>query len=41
MLDMATSVVAAGRLSESTDRGEQIPAEWVTSTGVLKPMGGA
>lgn len=41
VLDMATSVVAAGRLSESTDRGEQIPAEWVTSTGVLKPVGGA
>ena len=40
VLDMATSVVAAGRLSESTDRGDQIPAEWVTSTGVLKPMGG-
>jgi hydroxycarboxylate dehydrogenase B len=33
VLDMATSVVAAGRLSESIDRAEQIPAEWVTSTG--------
>ena len=40
VLDMATSVVAAGRLSESRDRAEPIPAEWVTSTGALKPMGG-
>ncbi len=29
-----------GRLSEWRDRGEVIPAEWVTPTGVLKPFGG-
>ena len=40
VLDIATSTVAMGRLSEWRDRGEVIPAEWVTPTGVLKPFGG-
>jgi hydroxycarboxylate dehydrogenase B len=40
VLDMATSVVARGRVSEWEDRGEPIPPEWVTSTGFLRPVGG-
>ncbi|AQW55985.1 Ldh family oxidoreductase [Streptomyces violaceusniger] len=40
VLDMSTSVVAAGRLAEWRDRGEPIPADWVTETGVLRPAGG-
>ena len=40
VLDIATSTVAMGRLSEWRDRGEVIPDEWVTPTGVLKPFGG-
>lgn len=40
VLDMSTSVVAAGRLAEWRDRGEPIPAEWVNRSGALKPVGG-
>lgn len=40
VLDIATSVVAMGHLSEWRDRGEVIPDEWVTTTGALKPFGG-
>jgi hydroxycarboxylate dehydrogenase B len=40
VVDLSTSVVAAGRLAEQRDRGEPVPAEWVTSTGALRPVGG-
>ena len=40
VLDMATSTVAMGRLSEWRDRGEPIPPAWATPAGVLKSMGG-
>lgn len=40
VLDMATSAVAMGRLSEERDRGSVIPDEWVNAAGVLKPFGG-
>jgi len=40
VLDMSTSVVAAGRLAEWRDRGEPIPTEWVNETGALRPVGG-
>jgi LDH2 family malate/lactate/ureidoglycolate dehydrogenase len=40
ILDMSTSVVAKGRLMEWRDRGEAIPAGWVTSTGAIRPLGG-
>ncbi|MDQ0323891.1 putative oxidoreductase [Pararhizobium capsulatum DSM 1112] len=40
VLDMSTSTVAFGRLSETIDRGEQPPAEWVNSVGVLRHFGG-
>lgn len=40
VLDMATSAVAMGRVSEWRDRGEPIPAEWATPDGVLRFLGG-
>jgi LDH2 family malate/lactate/ureidoglycolate dehydrogenase len=40
VLDMATSSVAAGRLSEERDRGGAIPAEWLNDHGSLRPFGG-
>lgn len=40
VLDIATSSVALGRLSEWRDRGEEIPQEWVTPAGLLQPFGG-
>lgn len=40
VLDMATSVVARGRVSEETDRGAEIPDAWVAPTGYLRPVGG-
>ncbi len=40
VLDMATSVVARGRLSEAEDRGEPIPPEWVGPSGRLRHVGG-
>jgi uncharacterized oxidoreductase len=38
VLDISTSVVAKGRLLEWRDRGAPIPPEWVTTTGVIRPM---
>lgn len=40
VVDLSTSVVAAGRLAEERDRGAAVPSEWVTPTGVLRPVGG-
>lgn len=40
VLDMATSVVARGRVSEWADRGEPIPGDWAVPTGFLRPVGG-
>ena len=40
VLDMSTSVVAAGRVAEWRDRGEPIPPDWVNETGALRPVGG-
>ncbi|WP_353816576.1 Ldh family oxidoreductase [Agromyces sp. SYSU T00266] len=40
VLDMATSAVAMGRVSEWRDRGEAIPEDW-SSDGVLQFLGGA
>jgi uncharacterized oxidoreductase len=40
VLDMATSSVAAGRLSEERDRGTAIPTEWVNEHGALRHFGG-
>jgi len=41
ILDMATTAVALGRVSEMRDRGELIPEEWVNQWGVLQFAGGA
>jgi hydroxycarboxylate dehydrogenase B len=40
VLDMATSVVAKGRVSEWGDRGLPLPEAWITATGMLRPVGG-
>ncbi|GAB3396946.1 Ldh family oxidoreductase [Schumannella luteola] len=40
VIDLATSAVAMGRVSEWRDRGETIPEEWA-SGDVLHPFGGA
>lgn len=40
VLDMATSSVAMGRLSQERDRGASIPDEWVNGHGALRPFGG-
>lgn len=40
VLDMSTSVVASGRVAETRDRGEPLPAEWVTVDDALRPLGG-
>jgi len=40
VLDMATTAVAMGRVSEWRDRGEEIPDEW-TNGDVLQFLGGA
>ncbi|QOV33188.1 Ldh family oxidoreductase [Streptomyces ferrugineus] len=40
VLDMATSSVAMGRLSEWRDRGRPIPSDWTTDQGILQPFGG-
>ncbi|MBF4163147.1 Ldh family oxidoreductase [Nocardioides acrostichi] len=40
VIDMATSVVASGRLGEHGDRGEAVPEHWRTSAGALRPAGG-
>lgn len=40
VVDLSTSVVAAGRLAETRDRGGPVPADWVTPTGAIRPMAG-
>ena len=40
VIDFATSAVASGRLAEERDRGTELPAEWVSPEGLLKPFGG-
>jgi len=40
VLDMSTSVVAKGRLSEWRDRGAPVPADWLTPAGAIRPSGG-
>lgn len=40
VLDMSTSVVAMGRLSEWRDRGLPIPMDWLTPGGAIRPSGG-
>lgn len=40
VLDMSTSVVARGRISEWRDRGLPIPGEWLTPSGAIRPSGG-
>jgi uncharacterized oxidoreductase len=40
VLDIATSAVAMGRLSEWRDRGEDLPPDWVTAEGFLQSFGG-
>jgi hydroxycarboxylate dehydrogenase B len=40
VLDMATSVVAMGHLSEWRDRGNPIPQDWLAPGGALRPFGG-
>jgi LDH2 family malate/lactate/ureidoglycolate dehydrogenase len=40
VVDLATSVVARGRLDEERDRGAAIPAGWLTAAGALRPFGG-
>ena len=39
-LDMATAIVAKGRISAMQEAGEPIPPEWVTSQGALRHAGG-
>lgn len=41
VIDMATTAVAMGRVSEWRDRGEEIPTAWVNEQGVLQFMAGA
>lgn len=40
VLDMSTSVIARGRVSEELDRGTVLPSEWVNERGVIRPLGG-
>ncbi len=40
VLDMSTSVVAMGKVSEWRDRGLALPADWLTPGGALRPSGG-
>lgn len=40
VLDMSTSVVAAGRLAEWRDRGEVVPEEWLNEAGAMRSLGG-
>ena len=40
VLDMATSTVAMGRVSEWRDRGASLPADWTDGSGVLQFVGG-
>jgi uncharacterized oxidoreductase len=40
VIDMATSTVAMGRLSEWRDRGETIPGDWLNEHGLLQNFAG-
>lgn len=40
VLDMATSTVAMGRVSEWRDRGEELPTDWADGDGLLRFLGG-
>lgn len=40
VLDMSTSVVAMGKVSECRDRGLEVPGPWLTPGGALRPSGG-
>lgn len=40
VIDIATSAVAMGRVSEERDRGTDLPEEWVGASGHLRPFGG-
>lgn len=40
VMDMATSAVAKGRLSDAQERGTEIDSEWLNQSGVLVPLGG-
>ncbi len=40
VLDMSTSVIARGRLSEWLDRGEEVGPDWLTPGGAIRPSGG-
>jgi LDH2 family malate/lactate/ureidoglycolate dehydrogenase len=40
VMDMATSAVARGRLSDAQERGTEIGEDWLNQSGVLLPLGG-
>lgn len=40
VMDMATSAVAKGRLSDAQERGTSIENDWLNQSGVLVPLGG-
>lgn len=40
VVDLATSVVAAAQVAQARERGEPVPAHWVTPSGALRPMAG-
>ena len=40
VMDMATSAVAKGRLSDAQERGTEIESDWLNQSGVLVPLGG-
>lgn len=40
VMDMATSAVAKGRLSDAQERGTDIESDWLNQSGVLVPLGG-
>jgi len=40
VMDMATSAVAKGRLSDAQERGTEIDNDWLNQSGVLVPLGG-
>lgn len=40
VMDMATSAVARGRLSDAQERGTEIGEGWLNQSGVLLPLGG-
>jgi len=40
VMDMATSAVARGRLSDAQERGTEIDNDWLNQSGVLVPLGG-